>query len=201
MKKLLLHFAAILISGHPVLSQDQPAEPEELARLRSQFEARVSKELEPWRLRYAAELEKLEKSLATQGKLEAALAVRTERENAASRLTSDTVPGSGKGNPKGSQELARAIEGTVWLVYAPNDAKRETMLDVYVFGRSGVFMNLLHAKQKNSWKAVATGKVEVEHSLGKFDIRVDMEGSKGEVEYSFQPQGNALVLVGRLPPG
>ena len=195
-------FAVILWTSLPsARGQEAPAEPEELSKLRSQFETRVAKELEPWRSRYAAELEKLEKSLAAQGKLEAALVVRAERENAAARLTSATVPGSGKGNPKSSQELERAMEGTVWLVHAPTDAKRETMLDVYVFRRGGVFTNLLHAKQKNAWKATATNKVEVEHSLGEFEIRVDMEGAKGEVNYSFQSQANALVMVGRLPPG
>jgi hypothetical protein len=199
MKKLLLHLAAILISGHPVLSQDQQAEPEELARLRSQFEARVAKELEPWKARYASELDKLEKSLAAQGKLEAALVVRGEKENAAARLTEDTRAGSGKGNPKSSQELERAMEGSVWLVYAPGDVKREIMLDVYVFGRGGLFTNLLHAKQKNAWKATATNKVEVEHSLGKFEIKVNLSASRGEVNYAFRGDSNMIVLVGTIP--
>jgi hypothetical protein len=200
MKTSILGLAAILIFGYSALSQEQQTEPEEMTRLRAQFEARVAKELEPWKARYASELDKLEKSLAAQGKLEAALVVRGEKENAASRLTADTRAASGKGNPKSSQELSRAMEGTVWLVYAPGDVKREIMLDVYVFGRGGVFTNLLHAKQKNSWKSVATNKVEVEHSLGKFDIKVDIGSSTGEVGYSFQAQGNLLVLAGTLPP-
>ena len=156
--------------------------------------------MKPWHARYASELDKLEKGLAAQCKLEAALIVRGEKENVASRLTVDSRAGSGKANPKSSQELARAMEGTVWIVYAPSDVKREIMLDVYVFGRGGIFTNLLHTKQKNEWKAVATNKLEVEHSLGKFEIRVNLGLSKGEVSYSFQQQENILVLAGTLPP-
>lgn len=170
-------------------------EPAELIKLRQQFHDRLKQEMQPWLTRYVEELEKLEKTLATSGRLEEALVVKQER------LKSNTVDAAVEkketANPRQAAELQKVMEGTYWIVFDPQDEKRETMRDVYEFRANGIFVNFFHTKKQYKWVASAASRIKVEHELGTFDIKVDWNSGKGEVGYSFQEQRNALVLVNR----
>ncbi|MCU0749579.1 MAG: hypothetical protein MUF13_08545 [Akkermansiaceae bacterium] len=174
------------------------AEPAELTKLREQFRNRVAKELEPWNGRYAKELEKLEKSLASAGRLEEALEVRKEKEKVLEDI-GQPIGGGDRGNPRNAEELSAAIEGTYWVVYAMDDKKHDVMMDVYQFRKGGIFVNLLHAKTPHAWKATSASKIKVQHSLGDFEITVDLNSAEGEVGYSFQAQRNVLILARTKP--
>ena len=181
-----------------VLSSALAAEPPELSKLREQFQNRVAKELEPWNVKYANELEKLEKSLAAEGRLEEAIEVRKEKDLVREGL-GDELGGKGKQNPRTAEELAAAVEGTYWVVYSQEDKNRVVMMDVYQFRKGGIFVNLLHAKTPHVWKATSASKIKVQHSLGEFEVSVDLNSAEGEVGYSFQEQKNVLILAGLRP--
>jgi hypothetical protein len=170
-------------------------EPAELVKLRQQFHDRLNKEMQPWLARYVGELEKLEKMLASSGRLEEALVVKQERLKSA---TVDAAPEKKEtANPRQAAELQKKMEGTYWIVFDPQDEKRENMRDVYEFRANGIFVNLLHAKKQHKWVASAASRIKVDHELGTFDIKVDWNSAKGEVGYSYQEQVNLLVLVNR----
>lgn len=187
--------ASLLLCFTIGLGMPLMAEPPELTKLREQFQSRVAKELEPWNERYAKELEKLEKTLAIAGRLEEALEVRKEKEKVREALAEPIGEGTGQ-NPRNAEELTKAIEGSYWIVYAMDDESHEVMMDVYQFREGGIFVNLLHAKTPHAWKATSASKIKVQHSLGEFEISVDLNSSEGEVGYSFQTQKNVLILAG-----
>ena len=118
-------------------------EPAELVKLRQQFHDRLKQEMQPWRARYVGELEKLEKTLATAGRLEEALVVKQER------LKSTTVEAAAEkkeaANPRQAAELQKVMEGTYWIVFDPQDEKRENMRDVYEFRANGIFVNFIYS--------------------------------------------------------
>lgn len=128
--------ALLLITGGPSRAEDAPEAgdvPIELIRLRQQFQSKVDQEMAPWREKYAKELQKLEDRLIQERKLKEALAVKAERENEEAISTKPTAGGKALAVPGSVTEARKTLAGTVWLVYALEDKKRETLLDVYQF--------------------------------------------------------------------
>jgi hypothetical protein len=68
-----------LVSG-AIFAADPPAEPAELSALRRDFDKRRAEAVRPVFSWYESELYRLERSFTTRGNLDAALAVRKERE-------------------------------------------------------------------------------------------------------------------------
>ena len=133
-------------------------EPEELVRLRGSFNSRVRALLEPLVLKYKVELEKIEKKLAAEGRLDDALRVREVR-----RIDVMEAFTAGKArNPmaevgKQKSKLRKALENSVWTMYDQGRFKdRPTYLMLQPGGNV-----LLWDGRPGTWEVTGTLEVEI----------------------------------------
>lgn len=173
-------------------AQDESSEPIELTRLREQFSNRIDQEMKPWRDRYAQELQKLEDRLIKERKLTEALAVKKEKEN---YLTADLSKKPDKlVIPATAEKAKEAMIGTVWLVYAAEDKKRENLLDTYHFV-DGKNVFIVSSKRVFPWSAKSSEMISVEFISGSISIEVFFDKSNAEANYDNKPY--VLILVGK----
>lgn len=177
-------------------AQEETAEPLELTRLREQFQARVDQELIPWKDKYKKELQKLEDRLIQERRLKEALAVKTERDYNGGLSTQAPVQTAAPGlaTPDSTAEAKKTLTGTVWLVYAAEDKKRETLIDVYHFvDSSSVFV--FSSKRNFSWSAKAVADFAIQFLAGDIKMTVDYAKASGAANYAGKDY--TLVLAGR----
>lgn len=187
---------ALLTFGGFSRAQEETAEPLELTRLREQFQTRIDQEMIPWRDKYKKELQKLEDRLVQERRLKEALAVKTERDYNGGLSTQAPVQTAAPGlaTPDSTAEAKKTLTGTVWLVYAAEDKKRETLLDVYHFVDSNnVF--LMSSKRSFTWSTKATTEVAIQFLAG--DIKMTVDYAKSSGVSSYQGKDYTLVLAGR----
>lgn len=176
-------------------SQEESAEPIELTRLREQFSNRIEQEMKPWRDRYAQELQKLEDRLIKERKLTEALAVKKEKEN---YLTADLTKKPEKAVVPATLEKAReAMIGSVWLVYAAEDKKRENLLDTYHFV-DGKNVYVLTSKRVFPWSAKSKEQIAIEFLAG--NIMMDVYFDDQSADSNYQDKLYKLYLVGKSSP-
>ena len=179
----------------PCLAQNEAAEPIELTRLREQFSNRIEQEMKPWRDRYAQELQKLEDRLIKERKLTEALAVKKEKEN---YLTADLSKKAEKADvPTTAEKAKEAMIGTVWLVYAAEDKKRENLLDTYHFV-DGKNVYVLSSKRLFPWSAKSAEQVAIEFLAGNIVMEVYFDESNSTSSY--QEKNYKLFLAGKSKP-
>ena len=129
--------------------------PSEFVKLREQYLSRVEVQTAPVRKVYLQELEKLEKRLAQQGKLEDALAVKSERE-ALQALRQD--PGElAKANTK--EELAKVLENTTWSYVANVPDKQDETFYIILLDKGRAYFSWDHSV--GTWQATATNRIEL----------------------------------------
>ncbi|OYV07193.1 MAG: hypothetical protein CFE26_02310 [Verrucomicrobiales bacterium VVV1] len=187
---------AVLMLGGFARAQEETAEPLELTRLREQFQTRVDQEMIPWRDKYKKELQKLEDRLVQERRLKEALAVKTERDYGAG--LSSKPPGQASApslpTPDSTAEARKSLTGTVWLVYAVEDKKREALLDVYHFVDSNnVFV--MSAKRPFPWSAKSTSEVAIQFLAG--DIKMTVDYPKASAICSYAGKEGVVILAGR----
>lgn len=177
-------------------AEEETVEPLELTRLREQFQTRVDQEMIPWRDKYKKELQKLEDRLVQERRLQEALAVKTERDysgglssNGPGQTVAPSLP-----TPDTVAEAKKILTGTVWLVYAAEDKKHETLLDTYHFTDSNkVFV--LTSKRPFDWALKSAAEVNIQFLAG--DIKMDFNYTKATASSSYAGKEYALVLAGR----
>ena len=191
--------ALLLTTTGPSRAEDTPEAgevPIELIRLRQQFQSKVDQEMAPWREKYSKELQKLEDRLIQERKLKEALAVKAERENeeAISTKPATGATVAGLKAPESPAEAKKVLTGTVWLVYAAEDKKRETLLDVYHFvDSSSVFV--FSSKRNFSWSAKTVTEFAIKFLAG--DIKMTADYAKATGISTYADRGYTLVLAGR----
>lgn len=184
---------AFLMLGVFARAQEETAEPLELTRLREQFQTRVDQEMIPWRDKYKKELQKLEDRLIQERRLKEALAVKTERDYGGG-LSGKPLDNSSQKAPESLAEARKFLTGTVWLVYAAEDKKRETLLDVYHFvDSSNVFV--FSSKRNFSWSAKTVTESAIQFLAG--DIKMTADYAKASGISTYADRGYTLVLAGR----
>jgi hypothetical protein len=175
-------------------AQDLGPDPADLIKLRQQFQGRVDQELIPWRDKYMKKLQKLEDRFVQERKLAEALAVRNERA-VVEPLSSNHKPEADKpASLKSGAELRRFLKGTVWLVYASDDKKRENLLDVYQFVDSDQCY-VLSAKVKSPWVAKSGTEVFINFGSGEIELLCDIPNSTAVIKH--KGQTSICVLAGR----
>ncbi len=188
---------ALLMLGELSHAQEETAEPLELTRLREQFQTRIDQEMIPWRDKYKKELQKLEDRLVQERRLKEALTVKSEREangGLSSKPPAQAGASSGLPVPDSTAEARKTLTGTVWLVYAAEDKKRETLLDVYHFVDSNNAF-VLSSKGPFAWSAKAPSEVAIKLAAGEIKITVDY--AKATSVSSYLGKDYLLVLAGR----
>ncbi len=192
-KKIASFLLSLCLLGS-AWAQDSGPEPAELIKLRQQFQGRVDQELIPWRDKYMKELQKLEDRFVQERKLAEALAVRSERA-VVEPLSSNHKPEAAKpASLKSGPELKRFLKGTVWLVYASDDRKRENLLDVYQFVDSDQCY-VLSAKVKSPWVAKSGTEVFINFGSGEIELLCDIPNSTAVIKH--KGQTSICVLAGR----
>lgn len=177
MRILPILISSVILFHNHAIAQEGADEPIELTRLREQFSNRIDQEMKPWRDRYAQELQKLEDRLIKERKLEEALAVKNEKEN---YLGVDLSKKPEKAMVPATLEKAReAMIGSVWLVYASEDKKRENLLDVYYF-KSSNQVYLTSSRQLFPWTMISKNELSVKVAQGDVEITVDFSESKAD---------------------
>ncbi len=187
---------AFLMLGDFSHAQEETAEPLELTRLREQFQTRIDQEMIPWRDKYKKELQKLEDRLVQERRLKEALTVKSEREangglssKPPAQAATPVLPA-----PDSTAEARKTLTGTVWLVYASEDKKREILVDVYHFlESSNVFV--MSSKRLFPWSAKATTEVAIQFHAGDIKMTVDYAKASGVASYGGKDY--TLVLAGR----
>lgn len=176
----------------PCLAQDEAAEPIELTRLREQFSNRIEQEMKPWRDRYAQELQRLEDRLIKERKLTEALAVKKEKEN---YLTADLSKKADKPTVPATAEKAKeAMIGTVWLVYAEEDKKRENLLDTYHF-MDGKNVYILSSKRTFPWSMKSSENAAIQFLTG--DIMMEVYFDDLTADSTYEGKKYKAVLIGK----
>ena len=186
--------ALLLITGGPSRAEDAPEAgevPIELIRLRQQFQSKVDQEMAPWREKYAKELQKLEDRLIQERKLKEALAVKAERENEEAITTKPTTVGAVLSVPGSVTEARKTLAGTVWLVYALEDKKRETLLDVYQFVDAENVM-VFSARKNFPWSLKSANELAIQFLGGDINLRLDFSKSNGTGSYMTK---NCVVIL------
>lgn len=189
-------FGALLILGGLSHAQEEAAEPLELTRLREQFQTRVDQELIPWRDKYKKELQKLEDRMVQERRLKEALVVKSEREanGGLSSKPPTAAAAPSLATPESAAEARKALTGSVWLVYAAEDKKRETLLDVYHFlDSNNVFV--LSSKGPFAWSAKSPTEVAIKLAAG--DIKMTVDYAKATSASNYLGKDYVLVLAGK----
>jgi len=197
-RNFLSAVALLLITGGPSLAEDAPVGsdvPIELIRLRQQFQSKVDQEMAPWREKYAKELQKLEDRLIQERKLKEALAVKAERENEEAISTKPTAGGAALSVPGSVTEARKTLLGTVWLVYAVEDKKRETLLDVYQFVDAENVM-VFSARKNFLWSLKSANELAIQFLGGDINLRLDFSKSNGTGSYMTK---NCVVILATKP--
>ncbi len=160
-------------------------------RLREQFSNRIQQEMKPWRDRYAQELQKLEDRLIKERKLVEALAVKKEKEN---YMTADLSKKPDKpAIPATAEKAVEAMIGSVWLVYAAEDKKRENLIDTYHFvDAKNVFV--LSSKRTFSWSAKSADEILIQFLAG--NIILDVYFKDAAADSIYQEKSFKMVLIG-----
>jgi hypothetical protein len=197
-RNFLSAVALLLITG-PSLAEDAPVGsdvPIELIRLRQQFQSKVDQEMAPWREKYAKELQKLEDRLIQERKLKEALAVKAERENEEAISTKPATGAAGIAQkvPESPADAKKVLAGTVWLVYAVEDKKHETLMDVYHFVDSNS-VSVFTAKKAFSWALKSPTELVIQFPIG--DIRINVNFSKSTASAACAGKEYNLILAGR----
>lgn len=161
-------------------AQEESAEPIELTRLREQFSNRIDQEMKPWRDRYAQELQKLEDRLIKERKLTEALAIKKEKEN---YMSADLSKKPDKpAIPATAEKTKEAMIGTVWLIYAVEDKKRENLLDTYHFV-DGKNVMVLSSKKTFTWGAQSKEQIIVDYLTSKIIFDVYFDKNNADLEH------------------
>jgi hypothetical protein len=197
-RNFLSAVALLLITG-PSLAEDAPVGsdvPIELIRLRQQFQSKVDQEMAPWREKYAKELQKLEDRLIQERKLKEALAVKAERENEEAISTKPATGAAGIGQkvPESPTDAKKALAGTVWLVYAVEDEKHETLMDVYHFVDSNSVL-VFTARKSFPWSLKSPTEPVIQFQSG--DIRISVNYQKSTAVANLSGKEYNLLLAGR----
>jgi hypothetical protein len=173
---LLAAFLGLLVAK--TFAGPEIAEPEELTNLRKLYLRQVERQLEQPKRVYAAELEKLQKKLGAQGKLEDAILVQKERESLTQPTTE--IPDSRK--PQNAADLQKALENTTWeyiidLPVGP-DIRYVILLpeQVIVYGWNNV---------RGTWRATSPNTIDLEYlttngrATGTMKVTPDLMKWKG----------------------
>jgi hypothetical protein len=168
--------AALFALGEFSQAQEEATEPLELTRLREQFQARVDQEMIPWRDKYKKELQKLEDRLIQERRLSEALAVKKERDYNSGLSGNRSVAGPAMKAPDSVADAKKALAGTVWLIYAADDKKREKLLDVYHFADadSGLAVS---TKQSFEWSLKSASQVSLQFPAAEVKLTIDFPKS------------------------
>jgi len=188
-----------LITTGPSRAEDTPEAgevPIELIRLRQQFQSKVDQEMAPWREKYAKELQKLEDRLIQERKLKEALAVKAERENEEAISTKPATGAAGIAQkvPESPADAKKALAGTVWLVYAVEDKKHETLMDVYHFVDSNS-VSVFTLKKAFVWSLKSASDSVIQLPNG--DVAITFNYAKSSGKASFLGKEYAMILVGK----
>lgn len=186
---------ALLMFGVAAPGQEEAkAEPLELTRLREQFQTRVDQEMIPWREKYKKELQKLEDRLIQERRLSEALAVKTERDYNSSLSSNQSVTSPSPKAPDSIADAKKSLAGSVWLIYAADDKKREKLLDVYHFSdiNSGLAVS---TKQAFVWSVKAVNQVALQFPSSEIKITIDY--SKSIAQGTYSGKDYIYILVGR----
>jgi hypothetical protein len=188
---LLAAFLGLLVAK--TFAEPEIAEPEELTNLRKLYLRQVERQLEQPKRVYAAELEKLQKKLGAQGKLEDAILVQKERESLTQPTTE--IPDSRK--PQNAADLQKALENTTWEYIAEVPGKPDKRYVILmpngeiIYTWNGVVGN---------WKATATNRIEIEYKTadkfytGKMKISPDLSKWEGSFSSDAIPRtGNRIA--------
>lgn len=179
---------------HIAVAQEEMTEPTELTRLRDQFKIKVDQEMKPWRERYILELQKLEDIYIRDRKLSEALIVKNERETYAN--TDASKKSSLMSSPDTAAKTSKMMTGSVWLVYAAEDKKRENLLDTYhFFDSENVFV--LSSKKKFFWNTTSAKKAKITFINGDITLAMDFKTHTGTAIY--QEKKYTIYLAGKVP--
>jgi hypothetical protein len=186
----------LLTFGGLAPGQEENPEPLELTRLREQFQARIDQEMIPWRDKYKKELQKLEDRLIAERRLKEAVAVKAERDygTGLSSKPTDGVTAAGQKAPETPADAKKALAGTVWLVYAAEDKKHETLMDVYHFIDSNS-VSVFTAKKAFAWSLKSLAEPVIQFPIG--DIRINVNFSKSTASATCAGKEYNLILAGR----
>lgn len=179
---------------HIAVAQEEMTEPAELTKLRDQFRLKVDQEIKPWRERYGLELQKLEDIYIRDRKLNEALIVKNEKE---SYLNDDSSKKSSlTSSPDTAAKTSKMMTGSVWLVYAAEDKKRENLLDTYhFFDSENVFV--LSSKKKFFWNTTSAKKAKITFMNGDITLAMDFKNHTGTSLY--QEKKYTIYLAGKVP--
>jgi|688.fasta_scaffold469066_2 hypothetical protein len=176
---LLAAFLGLLVAK--TFAEPEIAEPEELTNLRKLYLRQVERQLEQPKRVYAAELEKLQKKLGAQGKLEDAILVQKERESLTQPTTE--IPDSRK--PQNAADLQKALENTTWEYIAETPGTHDVRYVILL--PQGVILYGWN-NSRGTWKATGPNRIELEYitptsrSTGIMKLSPDL--SKWEGSYS-----------------
>lgn len=161
------------------LADPEIAEPEELTNLRKLYLRQVERQLEQPKRVYAAELEKLQKKLGAQGKLEDAILVQKERES----LTESTTEIPNPRKPQTPAELEKALENTSWTYVIEKPRDPETRYIILLTENRILFCTNGHL---GKWRAVNSSEIEFDYITGNINATGRMKISANLLKW----QGN-----------
>ena len=189
---------SFLVLGSFAQAQEEAAEPLELTRLREQYQTKVDQEMIPWREKYRKELQKLEDRLIQERRLQEALAVKSERESNAGLSSNHSESAPSLKAPDSTTDARKALTGTVWMVYAADDKKREKLLDVYHFADADSGM-AVSTKQAFAWSVKSVNQVTLQFPSS--EIKLTLDFSKSLAQGTYSGKDYIYLLVGRSEAG
>jgi hypothetical protein len=174
-------------------AEPEIAEPEELTNLRKLYLRQVERQLEQPKRVYAAELEKLQKKLGAQGKLEDAILVQKERES----LTQPTTEIPDPRKPQSPAELQKALENTTWEFNFERPGSGFEARYVILLPENKIIF--AWGNGIGTWKAIANNKIHYSFpaQAGNGDMKLSADLLKWEGNWSgdtFPRTGKRITL-------
>ena len=151
-----------------------PKEPEELVRLRQDYNQRRQSVIKPIDAAYRQQLESLVRSLTVRGQLEAALLVRKELEAVVEGGTDE-------------EALKKVLLKSKWSWFG-TDGKKDVVM---TFLKDGT---VSHRGMHGKWKITGSREVQIDSSQGLLILNFD-----GPLE-NYNRTGDDPVHGSRLPP-